>query len=733
MTANLEPLKTETPWWRLTVTDEDVRAVAPEKLLIILEQLFLIRRFEEKLLELSIAGILHGPAHSSIGQEGASVGAISALRSTDKINGTHRMHHQFLAKLLNHATPAGYSPLSAGIPDAIQEVVYRTYAEILGLSPGYCGGRGGSMHLRNPEAGVYGSNAIVGGNMSHAVGYAFADKMRGVDAVSVAFFGDGAVQSGATYEAMNLAALYSTPTVFFVENNLYAVSTHVSEQTRETRLSARGLSLGVPAIEFDGMNPIAARLAMQEALKLIKRDRGPVLLEAQLYRYRHQSGPLRGSAFGYRDKNEEEAWIARDAVQEFPSLLERLGVVSSSDITALWPRVDGILDHALARLVEHYGNEKKQRIYPALWPDPAEVDRGIRGDLSELDPYEIRELEDVPRDDLKEAQFIEVISDAMLRNMNRFDDLFILGEDVHRLKGGTAGATRNIGSRFPDRLVGTPICENGFTGLALGAALNGLRPVVEIMYPDFSLVAADQLFNQISKVRHMFGGSFPVPVVVRSRVSAGTGYGSQHSMDASGLFAMYPGWRIVAPSRPYDYIGLLNAAVACNDPVLVVEYNDLFKQRGLVPKTDWNYIVPFGKARLARAGLDCTIVTYGSMVDRCCRVVEASGMNVEVIDLRTLDPLGLDWDLIGSSVKKTNCLMVVEQTARGTSIGSRIVSDAQLRLFDWLDHEIVHVTGSNAAPVVSEVLERAALASDEQVGDALRAILKDRGIAAPRH
>ena len=732
MTVNLEPLKTETPWWRLTVADEDVRAIEPARLLVILEQLFLIRRFEEKLLELSVAGILHGPAHSSIGQEGASVGAISALRSQDKINGTHRMHHQFLAKLLNHATPEGYSPLAAGVPEAMQEVVYRTYAEILGLSPGYGGGRGGSMHLRNAQAGVLGSNAIVGGNLSHAVGYAFADKMRGSDAVSVAFFGDGAVQSGATYEAMNLAALYGTPTIFFIENNLYAVSTHVSEQTRETRLSARGLSLGVPAIEFDGMNPIAARLAMQEAVEFIRRERGPVLLEAQLYRYRHQSGPLRGSAFGYRNKDEEEAWMARDAVQEFPRLLERLGIVSAGDVAALWPRVDGILDNALGRLVEHYGDEKKQRIDPALWPDPAEVDRGIRGDLGELDRYEVRELEDVPRDDLREAQFVEVISEAMLRNMNQFENLFILGEDVHRLKGGTAGATRNIGSHFPDRLVGAPICENGFTGLALGAALNGMRPVVEIMYPDFSLVAADQLFNQISKVRHMFGGSFPVPIVVRSRVSAGTGYGSQHSMDASGLFALYPGWRIVAPSRPYDYIGLLNAAVACDDPVLVVEYNDLFKQRGLVPKSDWNYIVPFGKARIARAGDDCTILTYGSMVDRCCRIVEQGGMDVEVVDLRTLDPLGLDWDLIESSVRKTNCLMIVEQTARGTSIGSRIVSDAQFRLFDWLDHEIVHVTGSNAAPVVSEVLERAALASDEQVGAALSAILKDRGIT-PAH
>lgn len=729
MASNLVALKTKTPWWRLTTTEADTRAIDTSTLVLMLEQLLLIRRFEEKLLKLSVAGILHGPAHSSIGQEGAAVGAMSVLRSTDKINGTHRMHHQFLAKLLNHATPPDYSPLTDPIPESMREVVYRTYAEILGLTPGYCGGRGGSMHLRYADAGVYGSNAIVGGNPSHAVGYAFADKLRHTDAVSLAFFGDGAMQSGASYEAMNLAALYGTPTIFFVENNLYAVSTHVSEQTREPRLSARGLSLAIPSIEFDGMDLIAARVAMQKALQIIKKDGGPVLIEAKTYRFMHQSGPLKGSAFGYREKAEEEMWMSRDAVQTFPAQLKAIGVIEEGDIARINARADDLIDGALSRLLEHYGDEQAQRINPALWPDPGEVDKGIRGDLSELDGYRTQELEAVPAGELKEAKFLEVISLAMLRNMERFDNVFILGEDVHRLKGGTSGATKNIGDRFPDRLIGTPICENGFTGMALGAALNGMHPVVEIMYPDFALVAADQLFNQIAKVRHMFGGSFAVPIIVRSRVSAGTGYGSQHSMDASGLFAQYPGWRIVAPSRPYDYIGLLNAAIACNDPVLIVEYNDLFKKTGLVPIDDWNYIVPFGKARIARAGKRCTILTYGTMVDRCCDVAEKTGIDAEVVDLRTLDPLGLDWSLIESSVKKTNALLIVEQTARGTSIGSRIVSEAQSRLFNWLDHEILHVTGSNAAPVVSKVLEQAALASENLVEDALRTIDTNRGVA----
>lgn len=727
MASKLVSLKTNTPWWRLDTSAEDLKDLDRNQLIVMLEQLYVIRRFEEKLLKLAVSGVLHGPAHSSIGQEGAAVGAMSVLDSGDKINGTHRMHHQFLAKALNHAMPAGYAPLSQAFPDSMQEVLYRTYAEILGLAPGYCGGRGGSMHLRYPEAGIFGSNAIVGGNPSHAVGYAFADKFNNRPHISVTFFGDGAMQSGAAYEAMNLAALYSTPTVFFVENNLYAVSTHVSEQTRETRLSARGLSLGIPAIEFDGMDVIAARRAMQEARAIIDRDGGPVLLEARTYRHFHQSGALKGSAFGYRDKKEEEEWLERDALTLFSAQLCQAGMLDEEGLAHLDARAQECLDAALGSLIENYGNEKTQGIHPSLWPDVRTVENGIRGDLRELQERRACELEERDPNELVETRFIDVISASMLHNMKRCDQIVVFGEDVHRLRGGTAGATKNIGEHFPDRLIGTPICENGFTGLALGAALNGMRPVVEIMYPDFALVAADQLFNQIAKVRHMFGGGFPVPIVVRSRVSSGTGYGSQHSMDASGLFALYPGWRIVAPSRPYDYVGMLNAAIACDDPVLIVEYNDLFRTRGQIPADDRDYIIPFGKARVARRGSRCSVLCYGPMVDICVDVAVATGIDADVIDLRSLDPLGIDWETIEDSVRRTNALMIVEQTTRGTSIGSRLVSDAQWRLFDWLDHEIVHVTGTNASPVVSKVLERAALAGPSEFEQALRSLDQRRG------
>lgn len=721
--SKIQPLSTETPWIRLDVDESDWRNQEPKRLVGMLEQILLIRHFEQKLLALHQEGVVHGPVHASIGQEGAAVGMMSTLSAGDKINGTHRMHHQFLAKALNHVTPGARDPRSSDFTDEMNDVVYRTMSEILGLSPGYMGGRGGSMHLKWDECGVLGSNAIVGGNPPHAAGYAFAEKLRGTSNIAVAFFGDGAIQNGASYEAMNLAALYNLPIIFFCENNLYAVSTHVREQTRETRLSMRGIGLGVPGVEVDGMDPVAVRSAGDWAKDYIRKQAGPVLIEALTYRFLHQSGPLRGSSLLYRSKEEEAEWLGRDPAVTLPKKLISLDVLTGNQVEAIDTRARNAVDSAAGKLTEIGTDTNRRRIVPALWPPKETVEYGIRGDLSELAGKRHLEVEDAAPAATKEMKFIDAISFITLSNMRRDDRIFVIGEDVQHLRGGTAGATRGILEEFPERLVGAPIEENGFTGLAIGAALNRMRPIVEIMYPDFCLVAADQLFNQAAKVRHMFGGNFPLPLVVRSRVSAGTGYGSQHSMDAAGLFALYPGWRIVTPSTPFDYVGLTNAAICCNDPVLVVEYQELFPTSGPVPN-DWDYIVPFGKAKTVKAGSDCTVLTYGPLVKKSIDAAAEAGIDAEVIDLRTLDPFGLDWKTIGDSIERTGRVVIAEQTTRGTSMGVHYIKGIQERFIDWLDHEIVHVSGTHSSPVVSKVLEQAALAGQAEIGLGLRKVME---------
>src|SRR5690625_3815732 len=226
--------------------------------------------------------------------------------------------------------------------------------------------------------------------------------------------------------------------------------------------------------------------------------------------------------------------------------------------------------------------------------------------------------------------------------------------------------------------------------------------------------SSDLVFNQIGKARHMFGGESAVPLVLRTKVAAGTGYGSQHSMDPAGIFATSPGWRIVAPSTPFDYIGLMNTALALGDPVLVLEHVDLYASSGPAPSGDMDYYIPVGKAAVRRTGEDATVLTYLSMVQHSLEAVEQTGVDAEVIDLRWLDRASIDWETIGESIKKTNDVLIVEQGAIGTSYGGWLSDEIQRRFFDWLDQPVQRVTGSEASPSISKVLERAAIARTER-------------------
>ncbi|MGF6999803.1 alpha-ketoacid dehydrogenase subunit alpha/beta [Paraburkholderia sp. GAS32] len=723
-------LRPAAEWVELRTTEEDWANADPILLGTLLSHLCLIRGFEEAVLELAAEGLVHGPAHSSIGQEGAAAGSILGLSGADHINGSHRGHHQFLSKALGYLAPHGIDPLASFAPD-IQTLLQRTLAEILGLAQGYCKGRGGSMHLQWAEAGALGTNAIVGGGVPLAAGAAWAHKHAGTDAVAVTYFGDGAVNIGSVLETMNLAAAWKLPLCFFIENNRYAVSTTVEEATAEPRLSARGLGFNIVSWKVDGMDPLAVYLAMQQALAHMRSGKGPALIEADVYRFFHQNGPFPGSAFGYRTKEEEQQWRARDPLDLVARRMQERGLISSEEVTALRERVKEAMRAATAALTEAdpSGKAGKRRIRPELWPSPDFRDVGIRSELHELETLRFEDT-DTFTGKLAERKFIDVVADVMGRRMETDAAVVVMGEDVHRLKGGTNGATRGLRERFPERVLGTPISENAFVGLGGGMALDGrFKPVVEFMYPDFMWVAADQVFNQIGKARHMFGGESDVPLVLRTKVAMGTGYGSQHSMDPAGVFATNPGWRIVAPSTPFDYVGLLNTALACKDPVLVIEHVDLYNAAGVGPTEDFDYHLPVGRAAVRRSGKELTLITYLSMVSHSLEAVEQTGIDADVIDLRWLDRASLDWDTIERSLQKTNNVLIVEQGARGTSYGGWLADEIQRRYFDWLDQPVQRVTGAEASPSISKVLERAAAARTEEVVEGLRLVMRDKGAA----
>jgi 2-oxoisovalerate dehydrogenase E1 component len=705
-------------WVEVTVDDADWNAADPHLLKSMFSQLILIRTFEEYVLELAGEGLIHGPAHSSVGQEGGAVGSILPLTSRDTVNGSHRGHHQFLAKVLNHLEPKGIDP-TIELSDDIRAALLRTLAEICGLDRGFSHGRGGSMHLQWKEAGAIGTNAIVGGGVPLAAGSAWAHRHAGTDSVAVTYFGDGAANIGSTLESFNLAAAWKLPICFFIENNQYAVSTSVAEATGEPRLSARGPGFGIRSWRVDGMNPLAVHTAMTEALAHMRAGNGPTLIEADLYRFFHQNGSFPGSAFRYRTKEEERSWRDRDPVDQIVTQLLRREILTAEQVDTTLNRAKQLMIEIGAVLVEPVAGGKpgQRRIKAAEWPDPSFADIGIRGDLSEFDG--VRVGDDTAK--IEPMKFIDAIAAVMNRRMATDTGVVVMGEDVHKLNGGTNGATRGLKESYPDRVLGTPISENAFTGLGGGMALDGrYKPVVEFMYADFMWVAADQLFNQIGKARHMFGGDDPVPFVLRSKVAMGTGYGSQHSMDPAGVFATAPGWRIVAPSTPYDYIGLMNAALLCEDPVVVLEHVDLYTSTGDGPVGDLDYVLPPGKAAIRRAGNELTIISYLAMTNYVLKALDEVAVDAEVIDLRWLDRASIDWDTIEASIKKTNNVLIAEQGARGTSYGGWLADEIQRRFFDWLDQPVQRVTGRVASPSISKVLERAAIAQDAEVVTELR-------------
>ncbi|MFA7160201.1 MAG: thiamine pyrophosphate-dependent dehydrogenase E1 component subunit alpha, partial [Kiritimatiellia bacterium] len=297
----------------------------------LLEDMLTIREFEEMIVKLRSGAYqplpdynYRGPTHLSIGQEAASAGTCHALQWTDYITSTHRGHGDSIAKgcvalrfmpdeALKKRVP-GFKGASreALVEAAIEDHIFRTIAELFGKESGYCKGRGGGMHIADFTMNHLGANAIVGGGVPIANGLAWAKKRQGQGHVAYTFFGDGGAYIGAVPESMNLAALWNLPICFFIENNGYAVATRLSEQTRETRLSSRGGAFAIPAYRVDGMDPVAVRLASNMALAHMRTGGGPAIIEALVYRFFHHGGSLQGSAFGYREKEEEVNWKARD-------------------------------------------------------------------------------------------------------------------------------------------------------------------------------------------------------------------------------------------------------------------------------------------------------------------------------------------------------------------------------------------------------------------------------------
>lgn len=680
-------------------------------------EIFTINAFERNLIELKKHDCVWGPIHVSIGQEAIAAASIAALRRSDMITGSHRAHHITLAKILEYLLPDEWDPSEADVPSDAEEAVFKTLAEIMGLAPGFCGGRGGSMHLRHREAGVLGTNAIVAGGVPLSVGAAMASRQAGRDNIVVAYMGDGAVNQGSFHEACNMASLWKLPIVFLVENNQYAVATSIHDASAAAEIVHLAAAYQMPARQVLGYDVAAIYSVVSEAAEALRSGSRPWFIEAKCYRHFHHGGDLKGSQYGYRDAAEEDEWLSKDAYANFPKQLVSSGVLDDDGVESIRKRADGVVKTAVERCIT--GDDPPQ-VRPELWPAPESIAEGVRSSGAELENLPYRELGD--SSDTIDMKYSDAIAAVTGRWMEKDESVVVLGEEVANFGGGAYGATKGLPEKYPERIINTPISEGGFSGVGLGAAMTGMKPVVEIMFPDFTLVAADQIFNQIGKARHMYGNTTDLPLVLRTRIATGCGYGGQHSMDPVGLYALFSGWRIVAPSNSYDYIGLFNTAMHSLDPVVFLEHHALYGRSFPVPLDDVDYCIPFGQARVVREGSDITVAVYGSMVARVAPIADelAGEVSIEVIDLRTLDLASLDFATIGDSLENTGAFAIVEQAAGGQAVGHRIVAEVTQRYFDLLDAPPGVLTSMDVPNPVSRRLEAAAMLSDEQIASLLR-------------
>jgi len=655
-----------------TPNNDDLHAVALSAGPELYRRMVRVRRFEEAAAALYRDGKIPGFLHLSLGQEAAAVGATWPLRQSDAIITTHRGHGHVLSKGLG-AT--------------------EMFAELMGRVGGTCQGRGGSMHIADPSRGILGANGIVGAGLPIAVGAAIAIQIAGLDDVVVAFFGDGAISQGAYHEAMNLASLGQAPVIFVCENNGFAEFSATSDQ-HPNGLRPRAEAYGVPYHLVDGRDVFAVTAAMTALVEQVRAGSGPVFLEVATTRFH---GHYEGDPQRYRtepvDDSDDPLLVARRSLIEVGIDVLELDAIDAEIAEEIAAAIDAA-DESPAPSAEDVG------LY--VWSSDA---------TSVADPAAF-----VP-DSEEEWRTSQAIRTALEDALADDPRVMIAGIDVGR-GGNVFGLTRGLHERFGDRVMDTPISETAIMGLGVGAAMMGMRPVVELMYLDFVGVCLDQLMNQAAKMRFMTGGAAEMALTIRTQFGAGRSSGAQHSQSLEALLAHIPGLKVVMPSTAADAYGMLRSAIDDPNPVVFIENRLLYERKG--PKPPSTYRVPIGAASVVRPGRDLTVVSYSRMLQSCLQAADRAaeaGVEVEVIDLRTISPL--DIDTILASVKRTARILVVHEAVQSFGVGAEIVAAVTERGFWDLDAPVARVGALDQPAPYAPELERQWLPSVDRIVSAM--------------
>lgn len=632
------------------------------------------RYFEEKTEQLFAAGLIHGTTHLANGQEACQAGLSIALEDGDWIVPTHRCHGFTLCH--------GSSP-------------YAMFSEMFGSSNGLAKGLGGSMHMPDREHFNLGSSAVVGSGVPLACGCAFTLKRNKSKNLSVAIFGDGATSRGSIHESMNLASIWKLPVLFFCENNLYGMSASSDKMISIKDISKRAASYSIPGVAIDGNDFEAVFNAVTEAAAYIREGNGPYFIVANTYR---QKGHSKSDKKLYRTVEEEKTWLLKDPVLLFEKKLVEDSLFTREEIDEIEAECrKGIEIQAEKAFTDRNSVLSKEDILNLVYDK-------THSDVSLISSPSIT--------------FREAIRRAMSEEMTSDSSVYLMGEDIG-IYGGCFKVSEGLISKHPDQVIDTPVSEESFTGLAVGSAMTGMRPIVEIMYADFFTLIFDPVVNHAAKTHFMSGGQFNCPIVVRLPEGSGTGHGAQHTQSPEALFMNTTGLKIVAPSNPSDAYKLMKASIRDNNPVLFFEHKLLYGTSGAVDDSP----LDIGQAKVVREGKDVTVISYSHAVITALETAEilhANRIEATVVDLCSLKPI--DENTVLSQVRKTGRAVIIQDPCGFGGVSSQIcsllVSDKET--FNSLKCPVLQLTGENTPVPFSAGLEKSVIPQSEDCAQKIK-------------
>jgi 2-oxoisovalerate dehydrogenase E1 component len=598
------------------------------------------------------------------------------------------------------------------------------------------GGRQMPSHWGSRELNIVNTSSPTGTQFLQAVGAAETSlrasanegtrELTPGDEVVLCTAGDGTTSEGEFWEALNSACNLKLPVVFLIEDNGYAISVPVEVNTAGGSISK--LVQDFPNLlvqQVDGCDPVASYDAMLKAHDYARQRKGPALVHAMVIRpYSHS---LSDDEVHYRPTSEREADAARDPLRTFPAHLIESGMATQPELDLIAAQVEEEIEIATGIALAS--------------PQPA-ADTIYRYVYSpDVDPTaEQFDTEDDPQYSGEPTTMVDLLTSCIRDEMARDARILLFGEDVADVsrvaslgdvkgKGGVFKVTWGLQKQFGDvRVFNSPLAEANIIGRAIGLATRGMKPVVEIQFFDYIWPAYMQLRNELALMRWRSNNANSAPVVVRvtygGYLKGGAVY---HSQTGAAIFTGVPGLRVICPATALDANGLLRTAIRCDDPVLFLEHKHLYRQtynKARYPGP--NFMIPFGKARVARPGADATVITYGAVVQRAVQAAnnlhETTGQNVEVIDLRSLNPV--DWDAVAASVRKTSRVIVAYEDSLSWGYGSEISAKIASDMFEWLDAPVKRVASTDTFVAYAPELEDVILPQVESLQTAMVELLR---------